>query len=97
MFLSKNEINFLIASFVSADANLDNDDRKQNIKNLQILYLKFKDKMTDDQKKLCNKSIDILKKEYIRNWWKDSSLQDKFISFGVPILFIIIIFFLIAV
>lgn len=52
---------FAIATFVSADANRTNDERKRNI----ALLEKMRDKVDDDLKIRCDECIAILKNEII--------------------------------
>lgn len=56
-------INFLIGSCISSDSNFTNDDRKNNIQNLQTIKIKFSNKLTENQLTAIEQGIELLQKE----------------------------------
>lgn len=63
-------INLCIAGLVSADSNLNNDERKANIKALKKLK-RNKNALTTHQLFLTKKAIKLLKKEIRENFWEE--------------------------
>lgn len=63
MIESKEALNIIIASLISADSNTNNAERQKNIEYLHFLLNNDNESLSDSQKKTCKDGIEMLIKE----------------------------------